>query len=144
MKDFQVLVYILSSCFYSRTSFDAKSLCVLHLSALRELFRAKSGSNFSELVAEELTRDIGLPQCEKEDIKAEVQYTEEVKKTGQVPSMEVELDTPVSGRKSLMDLNDAADEFFDVPEPTDCGLLENDWPGSELSTGQKSPVLTVH
>lgn len=109
------------------------------LSALRELFRAKSGSNFSELVAEELTRDIGLPQSENEDIKTEVQYAEEVKKTGQVPSMEVEMDTPVSGRKSLMELNDAADEFFDVPEPTDCFLLENEWPGSDPSTGQKSP-----
>lgn len=62
----------------------------------------------------------------------------------EVSLMEDEMDRPVSGRKSLMELNDAEDEFFDVPEPTDCGLLENEWPSSELRTGQKTPVLTAH
>ncbi|EXB51751.1 hypothetical protein L484_002656 [Morus notabilis] len=112
------------------------------LSALRELFRAKSGSHSPELSAAQLTRDIVLPQSEKEDIKTKVQYTEEVQNMEEVSLMEDEMDRLVSGRKSLMELNDAEDEFFDVPEPTDSRLLENEWPNSELSTGQKTPNIS--
>lgn len=110
--------------------------------ALRELFRVKSGSS-PELLAEELTREIGMPQSEKEEIKTEVHCSEESRKMEEVALMEDEIEKTVSGRKSLMDLDDASDEFFDVPEPTEYCQYENEW-DSELSAGQNSLVLTGH
>ncbi|PON67970.1 Rho GTPase activating protein [Trema orientale] len=109
---------------------------VERLAALRELFRVKCRDS-SELLTEELAREIGMPRSEKEDIKTEVQCPEQVKKMEEVDLMEDEMEKAVSGRTSLMDLNDAADEFFDVPEPTEYDQYENEW-HSELSAGQNS------
>lgn len=122
--------------------FNTDHLCFSQVIALRELFKVKSG-NSSEFLAEELTREIGMPLIEKEDIKTEVQSPEETRKMGEVALMEDEIEKIISGRKSLMDLDDAADEFFDVPEPTEYCQYENEW-HSELSAGQNSPVLTGH
>ncbi|KAL5569329.1 hypothetical protein UlMin_025904 [Ulmus minor] len=110
------------------------------LAALRELFRTKSGKFSSEFLSEELTRDIELPQCDKEDNSTQVRNSNEVSQTEESVPMEDEMERPTSGRKSLKDLDDASDEFFDVPEPTDHCYLENEWP-LELSSGQHSPSL---
>ncbi|XP_006354684.1 protein ENHANCED DISEASE RESISTANCE 2-like isoform X2 [Solanum tuberosum] len=82
------------------------------IAALREMFKAKEGNYFSELSPTVLTRDIDLPVSEKEEIKTEVDYkmiTDERVKN--------EAKNPVSS--NLTRLDDAADEFYDVPEPSD-------------------------
>ncbi|KAM6582719.1 hypothetical protein CsatB_009721 [Cannabis sativa] len=110
---------------------------VERLAALRELFRVQSKDS-SKLLAEELKRENGLPRStEKEELKSE-----DTRKTDEASSVEDEMDKVVSGRKSLMDLNDAADEFFDVPEPepTEYDQYENEWQ-SELSGGENSPNI---
>jgi len=88
--------------------------CVVffYVTALREMFKAKEGNYFSELSPAVLTRDIDLPVSEKEEIKTEVDYkmiTDERVKN--------EAKNPVSS--NLTRLDDAADEFYDVPEPSD-------------------------
>lgn len=82
-------------------------------------------------------RDIMLPQSE-EDIKNEVQEPKEIKEN--IPEGEVERLPPQA--VSLMEMQDAADEFFDVPEPSDNDQLENEW-SSELSPEPHSPVLIL-
>ncbi|KAL3523463.1 hypothetical protein ACH5RR_016297 [Cinchona calisaya] len=91
------------------------------VAALRELFRAKAGNFSFEFSLVELTKDIGFPWSEKEEIKKEVDLDriEEDK-------MENEVENSFDGSSSLLGLNDAADEFFDVPEPSDDDL-ENGW-----------------
>ena len=111
--------------------------------ALREMFRAKAGNHSNEFSSRELTRDIGLSLHEKEDKHAEILYPEENKKTEEAVSIGDEVEKPLSSRASLMGLNDAADEFFDVPEPADYAFIENEWP-SDLSVEENSPVLTSH
>lgn len=91
--------------------------------ALRELLRAKAGNTSHEFLSRELTIDIGVPDSEKEEIKTEVGLERIQDK------IEDEASAPFSGASSLTGLNDAADEFFDVPEPSD-DLLENGWPSN--------------
>ncbi|KAI3458973.1 hypothetical protein Pfo_015636 [Paulownia fortunei] len=91
------------------------------VAALRELFRAKAGNTSHEFLSGELTIDIGVPDSEKEEIKTEVGLKRTQNKT------EDEASGQLSGASSLTGLNDAADEFFDVPEPSDDDLLENGW-----------------
>ncbi|KAK3017377.1 hypothetical protein RJ639_006312 [Escallonia herrerae] len=96
------------------------------VAALRELFRAKSGNNFSsDFSSGELSRDVGLSLIEKEDIKTEIDLRVDDK-------MAEEAEKLLSGSSSLMGLKDATDEFFDVPEPSDDDQLEHEWP-SDLS-----------
>jgi len=85
--------------------------------ALRELFRAKGENNWHEFLSGEITREIGVPHCEKENIKTEIDLMgmESVTEDEPRPS-------------SLMGLNDAVDEFFDVPEPSNDERSENEWP----------------
>ncbi|GFZ07060.1 pleckstrin homology (PH) and lipid-binding START domains-containing protein [Actinidia rufa] len=83
--------------------------------------------NFSSV---EMTKDIGLSQSEKEDVKTEVvQNSDELIKIEE-DKMEAETDNVLSGNSSLRGLNDASDEFFDVPEHSDDDQLENDWPSN--------------
>ncbi|KAI5648652.1 hypothetical protein M9H77_34657 [Catharanthus roseus] len=89
------------------------------VAALRELFRAKGGKYSSEFISGEITRDISLPQGLKEDIKVAVDAKRNQEND--------ELDRPVSGSSSLVGLNDAVDEFFDVPEPSDDDHSEHGW-----------------
>ncbi|KAJ0970491.1 hypothetical protein J5N97_023368 [Dioscorea zingiberensis] len=94
------------------------------VAALREFFRAKIGNcTFSDLSAVELTREIGLPQCETEDIKMEVQSAGETDKcvdsgeaTPNPPSKNANTSVPILHR------NDAAEEFFDVPDESEYDL----------------------
>ncbi|CAK7325457.1 unnamed protein product [Dovyalis caffra] len=98
------------------------------LAALRELFRAKAGnypSDFSSAVSSVKTI---LPQDEKEDIKSEDKGQQKFQQN--TDFKEDEAEKPNSGRRSLMSLNDASDEFFDVPdssEGVDFDILENGW-----------------
>uniref|UniRef100_A0A3Q7G342 Protein ENHANCED DISEASE RESISTANCE 2 C-terminal domain-containing protein n=1 Tax=Solanum lycopersicum TaxID=4081 RepID=A0A3Q7G342_SOLLC len=81
------------------------------IAALREMFKAKEGNYFSELSPAVLTSDIDLPVIEKEEIKIEVDYK-------MITDERVnEAKNPVSS--NLTRLDDAADEFYDVPEPSD-------------------------
>lgn len=75
------------------------------------MFKAKEGNYFSELSPAVLTSDIDLPVIEKEEIKIEVDYK-------MITDERVnEAKNPVSS--NLTRLDDAADEFYDVPEPSD-------------------------
>ncbi|CAK9136107.1 unnamed protein product [Ilex paraguariensis] len=117
--------------FYLRKA-SARSITIRMLgrvAALRELFRAKTGNySSSEFSSGEFTRDIRMSLTGNEDIKTEVDLikTEEDK-------MEDEAGKPLSGSSSLMGLNDASDEFYDVPEPLDDDQLEHEWP-SDLNS----------
>ncbi|XP_071934900.1 protein ENHANCED DISEASE RESISTANCE 2 isoform X1 [Coffea arabica] len=107
-----------------RRKASARSITIRWLgriAALRELFRAKAGKFSYEFSLGESTRDIGLPQNEFEEIKKEVDL-----KMIQEDKIENEVENPRSGSSSLVELNDAADEFFDVPEPSDDDL-EHGW-----------------
>ncbi|XP_038885656.1 protein ENHANCED DISEASE RESISTANCE 2-like [Benincasa hispida] len=98
---------------------------VERLAALRELFRAKVGdlsSDFS-LSGRDL-RHFELPQSEMDEIKTEIQSPEEMRKIKEAFSKENEVEIP---RASLIGLNDAVDEFFDVPEPAEFDHYENEW-----------------
>ncbi|KAG8380504.1 hypothetical protein BUALT_Bualt06G0022500 [Buddleja alternifolia] len=83
------------------------------VAALRELFRAKSGNTGHDFLSGEFSIDIGVPKSEREEIKTEVGLKRTLNKTEYEPSRQL------SGASSLTGLNDAADEFFDVPEPSD-------------------------
>ncbi|KAL2525847.1 Pleckstrin-like proteiny (PH) and lipid-binding START domains-containing protein [Abeliophyllum distichum] len=99
---------------------SARSITISFLErvgALRELFRAKGGNNFHEFLSGEITREIGVPHCEKEDIKTEI----DLMRMGSVTEDE-------SQKSNLMGLNGTDDEFFDVPEPSYDERSENGWP----------------
>ncbi|CAH2049713.1 unnamed protein product [Thlaspi arvense] len=101
---------------------SARSITIRMLgrvAALRELFKAKAGNGSFEFPSIELTRDIGLHQS-GHDIETGVNNLP-------IEKVEEETEKAVSGCASILGLNDAADEFFDVPEPSDEELLENDW-----------------
>uniref|UniRef100_A0A5B7AM44 Protein ENHANCED DISEASE RESISTANCE 2-like n=1 Tax=Davidia involucrata TaxID=16924 RepID=A0A5B7AM44_DAVIN len=109
------------------------------VAALRELFKAKAGNYSSDFSSGELTRDMVLLHSEKEDIKMEVQNPQEQRKVEE-DKKEDEPDKLLSRSSSLMGLNDATDEFFDVPEPLDDNQLKSDWP-SDLSPGLHYPEI---
>lgn len=91
--------------------FLSKFVVLLCFSALKELFRAKGGGQFP---SEFLTGEVESLQTNDEQIKQEgemIQSEEE--------KMEDANDTSVSCSSSLIGLNDASDEFYDVPEPSD-------------------------
>lgn len=91
---------------------------------MRELFRAKQGYSSSEYSSGELTRNIRSCQNEA-DSRFDVQtMTGDGSNRGNVAE---EIDKTPSEHASLVSLNDAADEFFDVPEPSDYDQSEADW-----------------
>lgn len=121
---------------YLRPS-SARSITIRMLervAALRELFQAKAGNTPSEFLSRESAREIKASQDSElsediqlkneEDTEIEVQKMEEIRKTEKdAPFTE---EKPSSGRASLMGMNDASDEFFDVPEAYS-DHMENDW-----------------
>ncbi|KAG8390615.1 hypothetical protein BUALT_Bualt01G0101900 [Buddleja alternifolia] len=95
---------------------SARSITIRMLgrvAALRELFRAKAGNTSHEYLSGELAIDTAVPQIEKEEIKKEVGFKRIQNET------EDEASKQFSATSSLLGLNDANDEFFDVPEPSD-------------------------
>ncbi|XP_019232033.1 PREDICTED: protein ENHANCED DISEASE RESISTANCE 2-like [Nicotiana attenuata] len=122
---------------YVRTS-AARSITIRmlgRLAALRELFSAKIGNYLPSDVSGELVKSKRLRQVE-EEIKLEVQTRLENGKN--LADLEEEV---VKTPSSLMGLNDAADEFFDVSEPLDYDQSENGWP-SDFGPETYSQVFT--
>ncbi|KAF5742542.1 protein ENHANCED DISEASE RESISTANCE 2-like [Tripterygium wilfordii] len=115
---------------YLRSS-SARSITIRMLervAALRELFRARTGNFSSEILSREVGRATELLQSDNTDAKNEVQESEKNEKIGENAALlDDGLEKITSGRTSLMGLNDACDEFFDVPEATDYDHYENGW-----------------
>ncbi|KAK2643373.1 hypothetical protein Ddye_025136 [Dipteronia dyeriana] len=107
---------------------SARSITIRMLgrvAALRELFSAKQGNySASDFSSGELTRNIKLHQVEGSSV-IDVRTSTESGKNKE--NISVEVDNSPSEHASLVGLNDAADEFFDVPEPSDSDDLENGW-----------------
>ncbi|XVF75560.1 hypothetical protein PTKIN_Ptkin13bG0196600 [Pterospermum kingtungense] len=113
------------------------------VAALRELFKAKQGNHSSECLSWEWPSDIDLPQIEKEDIKINAQRSERIIKIEKVILTENEEAKPSYGCISLGGLNEAADEFFDVPEASefaDYNHLESEWSTESVSELQPPNV----
>ncbi|KAF4392311.1 hypothetical protein G4B88_005270 [Cannabis sativa] len=111
---------------YIRSS-SARSITIQMLgrvAALRELFKAKQGYSSSEFSSGELTMNNGSCQNEMEN-RFDVQTT--TRDGSNKGNIAEEVDKAPSEHASLVSLNDAADEFFDVPEPSDYDQSENDW-----------------
>ncbi|KAF3454986.1 hypothetical protein FNV43_RR05434 [Rhamnella rubrinervis] len=111
---------------YLRTS-SARSITIRMLgrvAALRELFRAKLGYPSSDFSSGELTRTIRLHQNDLDSRSDDRKVIEDGDSKGNISEEVVK--TP-SEHASLVSLNDAADEFFDVPEPSDYDQSEADW-----------------
>ncbi|CAG7905652.1 hypothetical protein BRARA_D00440 [Brassica rapa] len=109
---------------------------VERLAALREMFKAKQGHGFAEFVSGEfmqtkssLSKINTLPfKKEAKRIDLELVKVEEMEK-------------PSSARNSLMDLNDASDEFFDVPEPNESYEFDSLIDNSPFSQGHSQLKL---
>ncbi|XP_043707143.1 protein ENHANCED DISEASE RESISTANCE 2-like isoform X2 [Telopea speciosissima] len=116
---------------YLRTSF-ARSITIRmlgRLAALREFSGARIGNYPSfDLSSGQMIRDIGLPQNEREDIEVDFQNPAESGTSNEDYAVEEELKNPPSKSASLMELNETADEFFDIPEPSDNDESESLWP----------------
>ncbi|XP_028791887.1 protein ENHANCED DISEASE RESISTANCE 2-like isoform X2 [Neltuma alba] len=112
---------------YLKTS-AARSITIQMLgrvAALRELYRARKGNcSSSDCSSGELTRRVRLPLKEG-DNNFNIQTQTESEKT--YADTDGEVDQTQSEHASLVSLNDADDEFFDVPEPSDCDDSENGW-----------------
>ncbi|KAJ6895228.1 protein ENHANCED DISEASE RESISTANCE 2 isoform X1 [Populus alba x Populus x berolinensis] len=112
---------------YLRTS-SARSITIRMLervAALRELFKAKLGNcPSSDFSSGELVGNMRLHQIEG-DQRIDVQTPTNDGMTKEC--MNEEVDKTFSEHASLVGLNDPADEFFDVPEPSDYDQLENGW-----------------
>ncbi|KAG6765217.1 hypothetical protein POTOM_029241 [Populus tomentosa] len=112
------------------------------LAALREMFQAKAGNYPSDFSSADTGVKIMLPQDEVEGIKSEDKSQQKFELNADLEEDEAEKTT--SGRRSLMSLNDASDEFFDVPDSGEMMAfdhLENgwfpevsqEWPASNMS-----------
>nr|KJB26209.1 hypothetical protein B456_004G230200 [Gossypium raimondii] len=131
---------------YLRTS-AARPITIRMLervAALRELFRAKQVKYPSDnLSSGELIRKVRLHQS-VEDGAIDMCTQLEAGKTKETTSEVME--RAPSEHSSLLGLNDAADEFFDVPEPTDYEQSEAGWTsdfGPEISQDTRHPKLST-
>ncbi|KAK6156361.1 hypothetical protein DH2020_010609 [Rehmannia glutinosa] len=103
---------------------SARSLTIRVLgrvSALREYFSAKAGNIDHEFLSGELTIVTEVADNENEAIKTEIGIKKIHSKTDDEASGHLSADSSLTG------LDDTADEFFDVPEPSDYDMLENGW-----------------
>ncbi|MBA0827089.1 hypothetical protein Goarm_011891 [Gossypium armourianum] len=131
---------------YLRTS-AARPITIRMLervAALRELFRAKQVKYPSDnLSSGELIRKVRLYQS-VEDGAIDMCTQIEAGKTKETTSEVME--RAPSEHSSLLGLNDAADEYFDVPEPTDYEQSEAGWTsdfGPEISQDTRHPKLST-
>lgn len=110
-------------------SASARSITIRMLgrvAALREYFKARQGKYmYSECSSGELTRDIGLLHNVITDIKIDAKSQVDDGKSDEENVLE-ELEKSSSFPASIGELNDAADEFFDVPEPSEYDQLDYD------------------
>ncbi|KAK4403888.1 protein ENHANCED DISEASE RESISTANCE 2 [Sesamum angolense] len=103
---------------------SARSITIRMLgkvAALRELFKANAGNTSPEYITGERKIDM---------MRNHESGKQEINRMHNEPEDEVMRLQTVSS--SLTALSDAADEFFDVPEPSDDEALENGW-NSEMS-----------
>ena len=102
-------------------------------SALREFFRARNGNCAClEFSSGELTRDMGLPQGENERINLEIhQENENRRLEGPTEGSLGGSNRHLSSTSSFVQLNDAADEFFDVPDESEYDQREIMFPSDE-------------
>ena len=91
----------------------------------------------SDFSSGELTKESRLHQI-GEGLRIEVPTRLETRKSIDDVEGEEVVKTP-SEHASLLGLNDAADEFFDVPEPLDYDQSENGW-SSDFSSETYSQV----
>lgn len=109
-----VLVYILH--FYLLIS--------LACTALRELFRTRQGNcTLSDYSSGELTRNSRNRQKEEYASSDTQILADENSHDNSIG----EVDPTQSEHASLVSLNDADDEFYDVMEPSNCDESENEW-----------------
>ncbi|KAG7628520.1 putative pleckstrin domain, START domain, protein ENHANCED DISEASE RESISTANCE 2 [Arabidopsis thaliana] len=124
---------------YMRPS-SARSITIRvveRVAALREMFKAKQGHGFTEFVSGEfldtkpcLSKINTMPlKTEAKEVDLETMHAEE-------------MDKPTSARNSLMDLNDASDEFFDVPEPNESTEFDSFIDSSPYSQGHQLKIPT--
>lgn len=128
---------------------SAKNITIQMLgrvAALRELFRAKLGnspsSNFS---SGELTRNIGLPQVVKEELKEVESVGETSRSLDSTEELQKSHLRPTSSGGSFLQLNDPADEFFDFPDESEYDQHETMWPSDSVmhSQEQRQPKLST-
>ncbi|XP_019099859.1 PREDICTED: protein ENHANCED DISEASE RESISTANCE 2-like isoform X2 [Camelina sativa] len=123
---------------YMRPS-SARSITIRvveRVAALREMFKARQGHSFSEFVSGEFM--VTKPSLSKINIKP---LKTEAKDVYQETMKADEMDKPSSARNSLMDLNDASDEFFDVPEPNESTEFDSFIDTSPYSQGHQEVGL---
>ncbi|KAE8670488.1 Pleckstrin (PH) and lipid-binding START domains-containing protein isoform 2 [Hibiscus syriacus] len=95
------------------------------VAALRELFKARQGNYPSaDLSSGELIWNVRLHQSEEDGM---VDMCKRIEAGKAKENMSVAMERAPSEHSSLVGLNDAADEFFDVPEPTDYDQTEDGW-----------------
>ncbi|GMG99410.1 hypothetical protein Nepgr_001250 [Nepenthes gracilis] len=98
------------------------------VAALRELFRAKAGDDPArEFLSMEFAKAMGLPHSDTVDVKTTLEVPVDIQITEERNVIKYEAER-ISGTSSIMDLNDAPDEFFDVPESSAYDNFENEWP----------------
>ncbi|KAI0493461.1 hypothetical protein KFK09_023578 [Dendrobium nobile] len=125
---------------YSLTS-SSKYITIKMLArvaALREFFQAKHGNYlFSNFSSRERTREKRLSAHEKEYIKEEVKMgADSIKGDDSEDDLEVLAPKHANMGGSIVQLNDAADEFFDLPDESDCDESEIVWPPKEDAESQ--------
>ncbi|CAL9752584.1 unnamed protein product, partial [Musa acuminata subsp. burmannicoides] len=110
------------------------------VAALREFFRAKLGSRAcSDLSSSESTREIELQQSEKEQMKLEVHSADENDNIEDSADETQRSPTKIAKASgSFLQMNDAADEFFDVINEPEYDETEALWPSEE---GMMQPQL---
>ncbi|TXG75522.1 hypothetical protein E1A91_1Z029800v1 [Gossypium mustelinum] len=112
---------------YLRTS-AVRSVTIRMLervAALRELFKSKQGNYPTvDLSSGELMWNVRLHQSEEDGI---VDMCTEIEAGKTKENMNEAMERASSEHSSLVGLNDAADEFFDVPEPIDHDRAEDGW-----------------
>ncbi|EOA25157.1 hypothetical protein CARUB_v10018468mg [Capsella rubella] len=122
---------------YMRPS-SARSITIRvveRVAALREMFKAKQGHGFTEFVSGEFA--VTKPCLSKVNTKP---LKTEAKEVNQETVKAEEMDKPSSARNSLMDLNDASDEFFDVPEPNESTEFDSFIDNSPFSQGHQLKI----
>ncbi|MBA0807351.1 hypothetical protein Gohar_023160, partial [Gossypium harknessii] len=112
---------------YLKTS-AARSITIRMLervAALRELFKAKQGKYPSaDISSGELIRAVRLQQSEEDCV---VDMCTQIEAGKSKENLSEGMEKAPSEHSSLVGLNDAADEFFDVPEPTDYDQSTDGW-----------------
>ncbi|EER91476.2 hypothetical protein BDA96_01G231400 [Sorghum bicolor] len=103
------------------------------VAALREFFRAKNGNcACMEFSSGELTRDMGLPQGENQRINLEIQQENENRRLeGPTEGSVGGSNRHLNSTSSFVQLNDATDEFFDVPDESEYDQREVMFPSDE-------------